>query len=101
MDEAALKDTRLVGRAAALGREQPLGLPLASIVSPPDVSVSVQPPRLSLQPGSRVVATVTIQRHNGFADRVPIEIRNLPYGVKVMDIGLNGVLITELMRLPG
>ena len=26
---------------------------------------------------------------------MPIDVRNLPYGVKVDDVGLNGVLITE------
>jgi hypothetical protein len=37
----------------------------------------------------------SITRENGFAGRVPIELKNLPFGVRVLDIGLNGVLITE------
>ena len=32
---------------------------------------------------------------NGFANRVPIDVRNLPAGVRVLNIGLNGVLVTE------
>jgi len=38
---------------------------------------------------------VKIARQRGFAGRVPIDIRNLPPGVIVKDVGLNGVLITE------
>ena len=30
----------------------------------------------------------------GFTGRVPIEVRNLPRGVRVLNIGLNGVLVT-------
>ena len=38
---------------------------------------------------------MTIERHNGFTGRVPISVMNLPHGVRVDDIGLNGVMITE------
>ena len=31
----------------------------------------------------------------GFHGRVPVEVRNLPPYVRVLDVGLNGVLITE------
>ena len=36
-----------------------------------------------------------IERRNGFKGRVPLEVRGLPHGVRVLDIGLNGILITE------
>jgi hypothetical protein len=36
---------------------------------------------------------VRIERHNGFAGRVPLDVRGLPQGVRVLDIGLNGVLV--------
>ena len=39
--------------------------------------------------------TVNLERHNGFTARVPITVMNLPLGVRVDDIGLNGVMITE------
>jgi hypothetical protein len=29
---------------------------------------------------------------------VPIDVRNLPFGVRVLNIGLNGVLVTEQQR---
>ena len=41
------------------------------------------------------VGLVFAQNSREWRGQVPIEIRNLPHGVKVMDIGLNGVLITE------
>ena len=39
--------------------------------------------------------TLAVERAPGFSGRVPIEVKNLPQGVRVLDIGLNGVLITE------
>ena len=39
--------------------------------------------------------TATIARANGFAGRVPLSVRNLPFRVTVPNIGLNGILITE------
>ena len=38
---------------------------------------------------------VSIERRGKFAGRVPVEVRGLPHGVRVLDIGLNGILITE------
>ena len=39
--------------------------------------------------------TLTVERGPAFSGRVPIEVRNLPQGVRVLNIGLNGVLVTE------
>jgi hypothetical protein len=98
-DAAACARVRLVGRALVEGKEtvrtaEPDN-PLLTPLPPPDVTVSLDAREVVMQPGSQVVATVRIERHNGFAGRVPIEVRNLPYGVRVLDVGLNGVLITE------
>ncbi len=49
----------------------------------------------TLRPGGETVVEARITRLNGFKGRVPLDVRNLPYGVKVDDVGLNGVLITE------
>ena len=38
---------------------------------------------------------VNIERRGKFAGRVPVEVRGLPHGVRVLNIGLNGILITE------
>jgi len=57
--------------------------------------VSVTPDVVELAPGQRAKVTATISRANGFAGRVPLSVRNLPFRVTVPDIGLNGILITE------
>ncbi len=48
-----------------------------------------------MQPGSEVKVTVRVERRNGFKGRVPVEVEGLPHGVRVLDVGLNGILITE------
>jgi len=48
-----------------------------------------------LRPGGKAQVEVAIQRNNDFAGRVPVDVRNLPKGVRVIDVGLNGVLINE------
>ena len=50
---------------------------------------------VTIKPGGEVRVTVKIERRLGFNGRVPIEVRGLPHGVHVLDIGLNGILITE------
>src|SRR5262249_17226991 len=50
---------------------------------------------ITLRPGGETKLTVAIERRNGFQGRVPLEVRGLPHGVRVLDIGLNGILITE------
>ena len=52
-------------------------------------------PPIVTQPGQEVRVTAKIERRNGFKGRVPLEVRGLPHGVRVLDIGLNGILITE------
>lgn len=74
-------------------RDQPLQL--ASIVPPPDVVVSTETSEVALEPGKEVTVRLNVERHNGFKGRVPCTIQNLPYGVRVVNVGLNGVLVTE------
>jgi hypothetical protein len=38
---------------------------------------------------------VSVERRNNFKGRVPLEVKGLPHGVRVMNIGLNGILLTE------
>ena len=60
-----------------------------------NLKVSARPNRVVIHPGERVSMTLAVQRAPAFSGRVPIEVKNLPQGVKVQDIGLNGVLVTE------
>lgn len=48
-----------------------------------------------LRPGQQTKFVVDIERRPGFSDRVPLDVRGLPHGVRVLNIGLNGILITE------
>jgi hypothetical protein len=48
-----------------------------------------------LEPGGTAEVAVAISRNNQYGGRVPVEVRNLPPGVRVLDVGLNGVLINE------
>ena len=50
---------------------------------------------VTIQPGKETRFTVDIERQGKFAGRVPIEVKGLPHGVRVLNIGLNGILITE------
>jgi len=66
-----------------------------ALLPSPDVTVQTDLREVTLRPGEQVDVTALIARHHGFAGRVPIEVRNLPFGVRVLDVGLNGVLVTE------
>ena len=70
-------------------------LQLATIIPPPDVVVTTDTRQLSLEPGQQVTVTLHIERQNGYKGRVPCYVKNLPRGVQVVNIGLNGVLVTE------
>lgn len=66
-----------------------------TVVPAPNLKVYASQDRVELVPGQEASLTLRIERGNGFAGRVPIDLRNLPYGVRVLNIGLNGVLVTE------
>jgi hypothetical protein len=60
-----------------------------------DILTGTDQSEVVLAPGSQAIVTARIQRRNGFNGRVPLEVRGLPHGVRVLDIGLNGILVTE------
>ena len=94
---------RVVGRARlgeeVVEREAMVDMPRLSVATavgaPELVLTSVEPRVVELPAGGRAKVTLRIQRANGFAGRVPVGVQNLPFGVHIPDIGLNGVLITE------
>jgi hypothetical protein len=67
----------------------------AKLVEPGNIVAATVESEITVEPGKETRLTVKIERKNGFAGRVPIEVKGLPHGVKVADIGLNGILITE------
>ena len=70
-------------------------LKLAAVIPPPDAVVTAGPTRVTLEPGKDVKVTLHVERRNGFQGRVPCTVQNLPPGVRVVNVGLNGVLVTE------
>ena len=65
-----------------------------ALVEAPKVMVSLEPAELKIQPGQTITAQLRVTR-NGFNDRINFDVGNLPHGVIVDNIGLNGVLIPE------
>jgi hypothetical protein len=92
---------KIVGHASVAGRDlvriANAGAPLqiASVIPPPDVLVTAEPTHLAIQPGKSIIVTLNVQRQNGFKGRVPCSVENLPPGVRVVNVGLNGVLVAE------
>ena len=70
-------------------------LKFIALMPKPDVVMVSETKEIVLQPGGTAEVAVSITRQNGFGGRVPVEIRNLPPRVRVLDVGLNGVLINE------
>ncbi len=73
------------------------GKPLqtAAVVPPPDLLVAADSREVTLAPGKEVTVTLHVQRRNDFQGRVPCNIANLPPGVRVVNVGLNGVLVHQ------
>ena len=88
---------KIVGRATIDGkevvREATGGLP--KVVAPGDIVTTTEQSEVTIKPGGEVKLTVRIERRGDFKGRVPLDVRGLPHGVRVLDIGLNGILITE------
>jgi hypothetical protein len=100
-DLPGLAALKLVARATIDGRpvrrEADVTDPLSviALAPAPDLVVTTGARQIEVTAGQEVALTVTVSRHNGFTARVPISVMNLPHGVRVNDIGLNGVMITE------
>jgi WD40 repeat protein len=69
------------------------GVPQA--IDPGDLVTVAEQQEVTVRPGEQARLTVRVERRNGFAGRVPVDVRGLPHGVHVLDVGLNGILITE------
>jgi hypothetical protein len=70
-------------------------LQLIAVAPKPDIEMTAVTKQVVLEPGGKAQVEVSIKRNNEFAGRVPVEVRNLPPGVLVTDVGLNGVLLNE------
>lgn len=68
---------------------------MPTLLEPGDIVTTINVGEVTLKPGQETRLTVNIERRNEFKGRIPIEVRGLPYGTRVQNIGLNGILITE------
>ncbi|WZP01000.1 c-type cytochrome domain-containing protein [Isosphaeraceae bacterium EP7] len=66
-----------------------------TVTGAPNLAIAARPEGVTIRPGEQAMLTLAVARGPAYAGRVPIDVRNLPHGVRVMNIGLNGVLVTE------
>ncbi len=83
------------GRAIAHYANPEDKLKLIALMPKPDVIMTADTKLVEVEPGGSAEVSVHIRRQNDFGGRVPVEVRNLPPRVRVLDVGLNGVLINE------
>lgn len=101
----------VVGQSGQLRRyaNQEDKLKLLSVMPRPDISVSAITKVVDIEAGGTAEVNLIVERLNGFKGRIPISVLNLPPSVRVLDVGLNGVLVNEdetargftLAALPG
>jgi hypothetical protein len=66
---------------------------LPKLIEGGEIATTTEQGEVTIKPGAEAHLVVKIDRKNGFKGRVPLEVRGLPYGVRVLDIGLNGILV--------
>lgn len=95
---------KVVGRATAGSRtlshiaNPEDKLKLVALMPKPDVLMTSETKEITLEPGGTAEVTVDVTRQNDFRGRVPVLVLNLPPRVRVLDVGLNGVLVTETAK---
>lgn len=89
--QPVVKEVHNLGRIA-LGEAPKLRVTLTA-----DPAASGPGGEILIRPGTTIPAILRVER-NGFDDRITFTVENLPHGVIVDDIGLNGVLIPEGMN---
>ncbi len=88
---SALINGKRVTHAPALQEK----LAVVRVAETPELLVWTDQPQVTLEPGGTAWVSIKIKREKEFKGRIPFDIRNLPHGVIVKDVGLSGVLITE------
>jgi hypothetical protein len=73
-------------------REVTGGLP--KLIGPGDIVTTSEQSEVTINPGGEVKVTVQVQRRDPKVGRIPLDVQGLPHGVRVLDVGLNGILIT-------
>jgi WD40 repeat protein len=85
---------KVVARAMIDGAqvEREVSAPSLSLAERPKLIVHLEPAELTIGPGTTITALLKVER-NGFDELINFDVDNLPHGVIVDNIGLNGVLI--------
>jgi hypothetical protein len=88
---------KIIATASINGQEvrHEIALGVPKIIDGADIVTTALSQEVIVKPGQQTKMRVRIARQNGFTGRIPLEVRGLPYGVRVLDVGLNGILITE------
>lgn len=99
--EPATKDqpsVRVVARATIDGKEvvREASLSPPTAIAPGDLVTTTNLSELVIRPGTEARLLVKVERRDGHKGRVPLDVRGLPHGVRVLHVGLNGILV-----LPG
>lgn len=94
---AATTRPRLAGTATIAGREVVREAEMGQVKSaaPGDIVTTTEVGAVVIEPGRETRFVAAVERRNGFTGRIPLDVRGLPHGVTVQNIGLNGILITE------
>ena len=88
-------DGKLVSKpAASLGRIKQGEKPKVRVALEPEPPASTDSLEITIAPGETIPARIKVGRQ-GFDDLLTFSVENLPYGVIVDNIGLNGVLIPK------
>jgi WD40 repeat protein len=87
---------QLIAKAVIDGQEvtRTVALQAPKLLDHPDISTRTAEKVITIKPGHEARFRVHIERHGSFAGRVPLEVQGLPHGVRVLNVGLNGILIT-------
>jgi DNA-binding beta-propeller fold protein YncE len=62
-------------------------------VDPGDIVTTTAQREVAIKPGQENYLDVTVERRNKFDGRIPLDVRGLPHGVRVLNVGLNGILV--------
>jgi WD40 repeat protein len=88
---------KLVAKATINGNEvlheSAGGLP--KTIEPGDIVTTTRQEVVRIKPGQETRLVVDVERRGDFKGRIPLDVRGLPHGVRVLNIGLNGILVTE------
>ncbi len=68
---------------------------LPKLIEAGDIRTWTDESAVTLKAGAQAKLVVHIERKPGFTGRVPLDVKGLPHGVRVLDIGLNGILVNE------